>query len=535
MVEGMPQALAELTFDVWRKAVALVWPGFDVCGCVHVPSSTSRVTDRGVPLSSASCHAYVHVDDLTDLRGAWDQACLRTLITEHDGTPLAFAKPKHSEATHEVIGYDWWTIWDRSTVTPSRLIFAGAPVVRGGGLKATEPVVRPLDGPDLARAAVTDLMPRKEVPAITEAIGQIRGHRSTLTLHRRSGVGRVTHVGVMTANLTMATVLITPTGQATVAALQAAKAPKTRCQSPFRESSSWAAFYNTYRDGTPFVFDSGTNETHTLNRDDLATMSEIIRDWLVEDYQLRFVCQDKRIFSDREGRPVRQRDIAPDDEIIDRMTRASDAPGDEQGRVKRGALPAQFRSWLSVAWGRLIRTLPAEDEVDGASLPAVEAFREQLAALLTSMYRTSLHGDGWRTFTKSLGSWAYAVAKLKPGEWQRLETFDLWSLIVDDGLLIALKPQLASEVRGHPEVAALSPNMLTRLCRKYGIAADGDNRIVCKGKQIRVTVLSAEFVASLDLSYDLDDALAATLKARMLEEESTPRSGSDRPPGRSVQ
>jgi len=40
---------------------------------------------------------------------------------------------------------------------------------------------------------------------------------------------------------------------------------KLRCQTPFRDSQSWAAFFSTNPDGIPFIFDSGTNITHWLN------------------------------------------------------------------------------------------------------------------------------------------------------------------------------------------------------------------------------------------------------------------------------
>ncbi|MBK6593296.1 MAG: hypothetical protein IPG23_11420 [Burkholderiales bacterium] len=40
---------------------------------------------------------------------------------------------------------------------------------------------------------------------------------------------------------------------------------KLRCQTPFRASTSYAAFYSTNPDGKPFVYDSGTSTTHWLN------------------------------------------------------------------------------------------------------------------------------------------------------------------------------------------------------------------------------------------------------------------------------
>ena len=73
------------------------------------------------------------------------------------------------------------------------------------------------------------------------------------------------------------------------------------------------------------------------------------------------------------------------------------------------------------------------------------------------------------------------------------------------GFQIAFTPTLATQTqRTFPEIGSLSLNQLTRRCRKYGIAADGDNRICCEGQQIRAVILTAEFVASLDLSYDLE-------------------------------
>lgn len=51
----------------------------------------------------------------------------------------------------------------------------------------------------------------------------------------------------------------------TVAELLAAHAGKVRCQAPFRDSSSFAAFYSTDRNGAPFVWDSGTSTKHVLS------------------------------------------------------------------------------------------------------------------------------------------------------------------------------------------------------------------------------------------------------------------------------
>ncbi len=137
--DDMPAALAGLDFAEWRQAVGLLFPGFERAGCVVVPSASTRVTVDGVPLTSASAHVYVRVDDPAQIPRAWSQATARALITEYRGTLLAFARPKRSRTTGEVVAVDWATIYDRTTASPGRLIFDGAPVVEDLKLSVLPP------------------------------------------------------------------------------------------------------------------------------------------------------------------------------------------------------------------------------------------------------------------------------------------------------------------------------------------------------------------------------------------------------------
>jgi hypothetical protein len=49
---------------------------------------------------------------------------------------------------------------------------------------------------------------------------------------------------------------------------------KIRCQTPYRDSNSYAAFFSVNADGKPFVFDSGTGTTHWLENNGLLTIVE---------------------------------------------------------------------------------------------------------------------------------------------------------------------------------------------------------------------------------------------------------------------
>ncbi len=98
LAPGMPAALADLDHDAWCAAVDRVVPGFAGCGKVVVPSTTNRIIG-GPPQAGLSGHTYVLVDDPDAIQGQLEQAALRALLTEHDGTGLAFGKPCRCRAT----------------------------------------------------------------------------------------------------------------------------------------------------------------------------------------------------------------------------------------------------------------------------------------------------------------------------------------------------------------------------------------------------------------------------------------------------
>ena len=42
-IEGMPAVLADLDFERWCAAMATIFPGFDSCGRVMLPSTKGRI------------------------------------------------------------------------------------------------------------------------------------------------------------------------------------------------------------------------------------------------------------------------------------------------------------------------------------------------------------------------------------------------------------------------------------------------------------------------------------------------------------
>ena len=59
-------------------------------------------------------------------------------------------------------------------------------------------------------------------------------------------------------------------------ALLAQQGGKLRCQAPFRESYSLAAFVSLDAHGNPFVFDSGTGNKHMLPEPDLTPEAQTV-------------------------------------------------------------------------------------------------------------------------------------------------------------------------------------------------------------------------------------------------------------------
>jgi hypothetical protein len=61
------------------------------------------------------------------------------------------------------------------------------------------------------------------------------------------------------------------TGWTTVGGFAASDVQHLRIQSPYRDSTSWAAYLGRHKDGSPFLYDTGTSEKHVL--DDAAKLA----------------------------------------------------------------------------------------------------------------------------------------------------------------------------------------------------------------------------------------------------------------------
>lgn len=254
-----PPQYAELTLEAWVNTIGKMVPGFaDVTYC-HAASTSSRVMNNGLAVGAGNGHVWVKVsnpDDVERFRTA--------VMVSAAEAGLTWLKPRHSrQEPDKVIGHSLTTLVDPSVFTPGRLIFVGRPVVNGA--LTVNPLVASIHvgAVDALDTVATTLPDAALVREITRQAGV------QMNIQTGNGGLRIT-----ASNLALDTEIETEdgTGHTVRELLERGHRGKIRCQAPFRDSSSLAAFFNVGADGKPFVHDSGTGITHWLNDLDASSL-----------------------------------------------------------------------------------------------------------------------------------------------------------------------------------------------------------------------------------------------------------------------
>lgn len=245
-----PQHFSDLSIEDWLGKLATIIPGVDQVSYVFVPSASSRVARGGQAVGGGNGHVWMYVQNPSDMERV--RSAILPLAWQQD---MAWNKPRHSKKdANQIIGQGQATLVDQSVWTPGRLVFDGQPVV-GEGLS-----VMPLGAKITQRANVS--LDTLTVVALD--------HKELLASSRKAGVSFERRgdgsIRITANDLQLSTEIETQRhGLTTVRELLVAgMADKLRCQAPFRDSESWAAFIGVNQDGIPFVFDHGTGATHWL-------------------------------------------------------------------------------------------------------------------------------------------------------------------------------------------------------------------------------------------------------------------------------
>ena len=247
-----PAEFANMSADDWLLTAGKIMPGLGKVSYVKTESTSARVMCDGKPVGGGNGHVWIKVanpDDIERTRVA--------LIICAAQAGLTWKKPRFSKMEEGVVvGHSLTTIIDPSVWTPGRLVFYGKPNV----------------GQGLTVAPLTAIVHQGECNALDTSAIVLPDAKAICDITRKAGVEMNVVAGssglrVTSNNLTFATEIETKDhGILTVREIiERGITGKLRCQSPFRDSNSYAAFYNTNADGVPFVFDSGTSTTHWLN------------------------------------------------------------------------------------------------------------------------------------------------------------------------------------------------------------------------------------------------------------------------------
>ena len=266
--EGMPEHLAELDGAGRREKLAEVIPGFDACGIVVLPSTTGRVLVDGVPMDATGEHLYIQLQNPDDLERFGAVLLQRSTLAGY-----GFQKPIHDTKTGELIGSRAWSIADPTTFTHGRLVYDGSPTVRGKGLSIADTVVEVIEGGRLDTNALPDLSDAEATTYCAKTGQTVKKESRTVTSMGADGVVTTRKVDVFITvddtKLKADTVIETEAGKLTLLDYWVGEDGHTRCQTPFRVSSSWNGILNRHRDGTPFVYDNGLRVRHVLSKVEL--------------------------------------------------------------------------------------------------------------------------------------------------------------------------------------------------------------------------------------------------------------------------
>jgi hypothetical protein len=371
--ESVPENLNFKKVRTWVDALKKTLTGLDSAGLLLSKSASSRG-----PINGGGFHAFLQIKDPADLNRFRSQ--LRALLLIKG---MGVMVDTHNRETGEVTGQKIpWLILDTSVLSPSRLVFEGKPF-GWNGLKIKPAAFVRLDGGRLDTG----------LTQVTE--DQLQGLHEQLGVKYcfKTGEARILNETNDQA-LQLDTILNTEIGKMTVKEYWNSDHEHTRCQAPFRDSESQAAFISRHEDGVPFVFDSCGPTKYTLSREQQAQRSgptQKLEDFYAYAPNHRFV-------------HVPTREFWPGSSVDSRL---SGPPGKDKKTTRATLWLDQNRSVEQITWAPGLPEL-IEDKViqDGGWL-------EEPGNKCFNLYRPPIieHGD-----PDKAGPWVDHVRTVYPDE-----------------------------------------------------------------------------------------------------------------------
>ena len=251
-VPSMPSSLVYDDPLSWWAAMIDLLPSLYGVGYILTPSTTSRVQRDGkTAFAGGGWHAYVQVQDAVDVERFGRELLIRAMAT-----PYGFMRQIHSRKTGEVIGHRPWMLCDPTTFAAERLVFDGRPIVQGDGLAVAPISLSTTPGGRLDTSAL-----------VLDEDTAARVAKQTGYKIKREHIGSVMLINDRDLRLDIP--IETKAGSMTVREYWRSDHGKLRAQATFRpDSQSWAAYLNRHADGTPFLYDVGSQTKFVLPMDE---------------------------------------------------------------------------------------------------------------------------------------------------------------------------------------------------------------------------------------------------------------------------
>jgi hypothetical protein len=249
---GIPPEWAAMDISQRLKLFANLVPRIDRCERLELRGSSARVVNGAGP--GPKTHAWLTVNDPSRIE------ILRAQVQiDMVRKGLYFMSPRFSKATGDVIGYEARTLFDLSVWVPGRIVFNAKPEL-GAGMEDYS--IAPADITIVNEGRGSLDISFAEIPR-DQALAEYKektGHEVRV----RSDNGSVSTVDMTQLQLDTP---ITRRGETKPLSdwLDGMKpGDRLRCESPFRDSSSEAAFIRKRDDGSVIVYDIGNSTTYQL-------------------------------------------------------------------------------------------------------------------------------------------------------------------------------------------------------------------------------------------------------------------------------
>ena len=270
--KSTPDWAVQQSFNEWRLNLDKILPGVAAVEMLRAQSSSARVLRAdGTAVGGGNGHVWIKITDPGDAERTRSAILARAIELD-----LAWTKPRLSNRSGLECGRGWATIVDWSVWTTGRLVFVGQPTCLAG-LTITEQQFEHIKGDsdalDTSKAVVSVLKTFRASSRLGVALRLSRNG---------TGFSSVMH------DLRLDTEIEVEDGNVkTVRDLMLNFTDKVRCQTPFRESNSTAAFMAIDGSGEPFIFDSGTNTKHVLARPVASRTTDKDRERLISEVRFR--------------------------------------------------------------------------------------------------------------------------------------------------------------------------------------------------------------------------------------------------------